>query len=78
MAAQRRSTLDAAGGASNILILAFGANDSFLLTILTNGAGSVTPNDAKVIKANTKVSLKAWFLETGLFLRADRQRQHHQ
>jgi hypothetical protein len=50
---------DATSGTSNYLISAFGANDSLVLTIITNGDGTVTPNDAKLIKPNTKVTLKA-------------------
>ena len=50
---------DATSGADTIAISAFGANTNLLLTIITNGLGSVTPNDAKLLKLNTKVTLKA-------------------
>jgi hypothetical protein len=50
---------DATSGANTIPVAAFGANNSFVLTIITNGVGSVTPNDAKLIKPNARVSLKA-------------------
>jgi hypothetical protein len=50
---------DATSGNSAIPLTAFGANQSLLLTILTNGPGSVTPNEAKFIKAGAKVSLTA-------------------
>lgn len=50
---------NATAGATNLAVTAFGANDSFLLTIITNGPGTVTPNDAKILKQGTKVSLRA-------------------
>ena len=50
---------DATGGTNAIAISAFGANANLLLTIITNGIGSVTPNDARLLKAGTKYTLKA-------------------
>ena len=50
---------DATSGSNTISISAFGANTNLLLTIITNGTGSVTPNDAKTFKPKTKLSLKA-------------------
>lgn len=50
---------NATAGATNLAVTAFGANDSFLLTIITNGPGTVTPNDAKILKQGAKVSLRA-------------------
>jgi hypothetical protein len=51
--------LDATGGSSTMPLTAFGANHSLLLTILTNGPGKVTPNDAKFLKQGARVSLTA-------------------
>jgi len=59
---------DATSGSSNLFVTAFGANDSLLLTIITNGYGKVKPNDAKVIKFNTKVSLTAVPDTTNVFV----------
>ena len=50
---------DATGGTNTISITAFGANTNLLLTLITNGEGTVTPNDAKVLKQGAKISLKA-------------------
>jgi len=50
---------DATSGANTLLLTAFGANTTLLLTIITNGAGTVTPNEAKLFKLGAKVSLKA-------------------
>jgi sugar lactone lactonase YvrE len=50
---------DATGGTNATAISAFGANTNLLLTIITNGQGSVTPNDARFLKAGTKYTLKA-------------------
>jgi hypothetical protein len=50
---------DATSGTSNYFISAFGANTNLLLTVLTNGDGLVTPNEAKFLKAKTKYTLKA-------------------
>lgn len=50
---------DATAGTNTAPITAFGANTNLVLTILTNGAGTVTPNDAKLLKQSQLITLKA-------------------
>jgi hypothetical protein len=52
-------TSDATSGSNTIPVTAFGANTNLLLTLITNGEGSITPKDAKVLKENQKITLKA-------------------
>ena len=58
---------DATSGTNTIRVSGFWANTNCLLTILTNGDGTVTPNDARVIKQGTKVCLKAVAGKTNVF-----------
>jgi hypothetical protein len=51
---------DATSGADTIPISGFGANDSLVLTVITNGDGAVSPNlNGKSLKANMKHTLTA-------------------
>ncbi len=51
---------DATSGADTIPISGFGANDSLLLTVITNGAGTVSPNrNDKVLIAGRRYTLTA-------------------
>ena len=51
---------DATSGADTIPISGFGANDSLVLTVITNGDGTVSPNlSGKSLKANRKYTLTA-------------------
>jgi hypothetical protein len=60
---------DAASGTPAIETSGFGANNSLVLTVLTSGSGTVTPNlNGKLLHAKTKYTLKAVPSKTSVFV----------